>query len=306
MGISAVNLWSWYPVVASTDLQAGGVMPATLHGERLVVWRSREGRFGVWNDRCPHRGMSLSLGATIGDLLVCPYHGWEFGSDGNCRRIPAHPAVTPSRGARVRVYPALEASGYIWACLGEPASAQPEYGPIGDDAVLRPVRSMHVRADAEAVALVLLSHPLTAHAERTPAGPAQCQRNGDTLTVTHAAESGPAICRVRLGSPPIVVCTLGGADRPLTYAALVQPTDENTAVIHLALLGDGTSDATLAARLALNAALVRLRDKMPVLAQSSLLPELHDIIPDLIQPAAAGTPWKGLDDGENNRPNRTQ
>jgi nitrite reductase/ring-hydroxylating ferredoxin subunit len=301
MVISAVNLWSWYPLVASSDLQPGAVMPAMLHGERLVVWRSRKKQIGVWNDRCPHRGMSLSFGATIDEKLVCPYHGWEFGSDGNCRRVPAHPALTPSRAARARVYPAIETSGYVWACLGEPASAQPEYGLLVNSALL-PIRSMHVRADAETVALILLSHPLTAHAERTPAGPAECRREGDTLTVTHAGENGPAICCVQLGLPPIVVGELDVASGPLSYAALVQPTGENSAVIHLALLGDGKQGA----RLALNGALVRLRDRIPVLAQSILLPELHDVISDPTQPAAMDVISRGLDHGENNRPSRAQ
>jgi phenylpropionate dioxygenase-like ring-hydroxylating dioxygenase large terminal subunit len=126
MTIIAVNPWSWYPIVASRDLQAGAGVPAMLHSERLVVWRSGQGRLCIWNDRCPHRSMSLSLGSTIGEMLVCPYHGWEFGSDGNCRRIPAHPTLTPSRAARVRVYPVTEEANYVWACLGEPASTRPE------------------------------------------------------------------------------------------------------------------------------------------------------------------------------------
>jgi nitrite reductase/ring-hydroxylating ferredoxin subunit len=295
MRISAVNLWSWYPVVASSDLQAGAVMPAMLHGERLVVWRSREGRIGVWNDRCPHRSMSLSLGATTGETLVCPYHGWEFGSDGNCRRIPAHPALTPSRAARARVYPAIEASNYVWACLGEPASANPEYGLIAR-LVLQPIRSMHVRADVETVALILLSHPLAAHAERPPKEPADCQIDGGILAVTHVGESGHAICRVRLGLPSIVVCQPDPAAGSSAYAALVQPTGEDTAVIHLALLGSGTQ----AARLALNSALVRLRHRMPALAHSALLLKLRDAIAGSAQPAPMNVMSKGFDDDENN------
>jgi nitrite reductase/ring-hydroxylating ferredoxin subunit len=300
MSISAVSLWSWYPIVASKDLQAGAVMPAMLHGERLVVWRSREGRLGIWNDRCPHRSMSLSLGSTIGEILVCPYHGWEFGPDGNCRRIPAHPATAPSRAARARVYPTVEVSGYVWACLGEPASAQPECGLLAS-AVPSPIRSMHVGVDAETVALILLSHPLTTRAEQTPAAPA-CQLDGDTLTVTHARESGSATCRVQLGLPSIVVCKLDIAGEPLSYAGLVQPTGENTACVHLALLGERTQ----AARLALNGALSRLRDRMSVLAQSGPLLELRDVLADSGQPAAMSVTSKGIDHGKNNRPSRAQ
>ncbi len=271
--------WSWYPLVASNDLQAGAVMPAMLHGERLVVWRSRTGRIGVWNDRCPHRSMSLSLGATTGEALVCPYHGWEFGSDGNCRRIPAHPALTPSRAARARVYPAVEASNYVWACLGEPASAQPECGLTGG-LVPHPIRSVHVRADAETAALVLLSHPIAPSGERTSTAPAEWRLDGDVLAVTHVSDGGQSTCRARLPLPSMVVCQSGPVGGSLTYAALVQPTSEDTAVIHLAMLGDGTQ----AARLALNRALVRMRRRMPELAHSASLLELRDAISGSAEP----------------------
>lgn len=300
MNITAVNLWSWYPIVASKDLQAGAVMPATLHGERLVAWRSREGRLGIWNDRCPHRSMSLSLGSTLGELLVCPYHGWEFGTDGNCRRIPAHPATTPSRAARARVYPAIEAFDYVWACLGEPASTQPECELL-EGATLSPIRSMHVQADAETCAVILLSHPLTARAEHTPASPA-CRLDDETITVTYDGESRSATCRVQVGRPPIVVCNLDVAGEPVRYAALVQPTGEDTAAVHLALVGD----ASLRARPALNDALARLRDAMPALAQSVLLPGMNDVLAASGQLAARPVMSKGHDHGENNRSGRTQ
>jgi hypothetical protein len=162
-----------------------------------------------------------------------------------------------------------------------------------------PIRSMHVCADAETVALILLSHPLTAHAERTPAGPAEYHLDGDTLTVAHAGDSGPAICRVRLGLPPIVVCKLDAVGEPLTYAVLVQPTGENTAVIHLALLDEGKPMV----RLALNGALLRLRDRIPALAQSILLPELQDVLAATVQPAVLS---KGFHHGEDNRSSRAQ
>lgn len=297
MSISPVNPWTWFPIVASKDLHAGAVLPATLHGERLVAWRSNEGRVGVWNDRCPHRSMSLSLGSTLGDVLVCPYHGWEFGADGNCRRIPAHPATTPSRAARARVYPSIEASGYVWACLGEPASPQPDCGLLAG-ATLSPIRAMHVRADAETVALILLSHPLGARPEQALPAPA-CRLDGDTLSVTHAGEAESAVCRVRVGLPPIVACQMVIAGEALAYAGLVQPTGEDSAVIHLAQLGERNQ----AARLALNAALSRLRSAMPTLTQSVLLPELRDVLTD---PAAISVMSKGPDHGENSRSSRAQ
>jgi len=104
------------------------------------------------------------------------------------------------------------------------------------------------------------------------------------------------ICRVRLGLPSIVVCQPDPAAGSSTYAALVQPTGEDTAVIHLALLGSGSQ----AARPALNSALVRLRHRMPALAHSALLLKLRDAIAGSAQPASMNVMSKGPDDDENN------
>ena len=69
-----------------------------------------ERRDGVhaWKDLCVHRGSKLSLG-TISQrsgqaCLVCPYHGWEYNSAGQCVRMPAHPEQTPPARAHVESY----------------------------------------------------------------------------------------------------------------------------------------------------------------------------------------------------------
>ena len=249
MKIRLANPWSWYPVVAAVDLRPGAVMPALLHGERLVVWRSQEGRVGVWNDRCPHRSMSLSFGATIGETLVCPYHGWEFRADGHCSRIPAHPDLAPSRAARARVYPALEAHGYVWACLGEPAAATPAY-PTLDGLSLHPVRSLHLGIDAGQAATILLSQPLLRDTETTAAAPSD---EADALSVAHRDAHGRTVFRTRLEFPSLVV----GSHDTVSYVALIQPTGAASSAVHLASTGE-PGDA-----LALNAALVRLRRGLP-------------------------------------------
>src|ERR1700678_2185503 len=153
--IKTRNPWSWYAVASSQDLLAGKIMQTILNGEKLVLWRARDGRASAWSDRCPHRGMRLSLGATHGESLICPYHGWTFGIEGNCHHIPAHPNLSPSRAARARIYPSAEENGYIWVCLGEPSSSRPPAV-----AEMSPVRTMHVAIDTDVAMAVLLACPL--------------------------------------------------------------------------------------------------------------------------------------------------
>ena len=71
---------SWFPVARSCDLDTP--QPATLLGVKLVVYRDKQGRVAVQSRRCPHRGGDLSRGEVHASSIACPYHGWEFASDG--------------------------------------------------------------------------------------------------------------------------------------------------------------------------------------------------------------------------------
>ncbi|GAA0822419.1 Rieske 2Fe-2S domain-containing protein [Streptosporangium amethystogenes subsp. fukuiense] len=92
----------------------------TCLGQDFVIWRKRDGSVACLSDLCVHRGGALSMGKVVEDRVVCPYHGWEYESDGACMKIPANP---PGRGipkkARVDAYPVVEKYGMVWAFLGD-------------------------------------------------------------------------------------------------------------------------------------------------------------------------------------------
>ena len=73
----------------------------------------------VWEDRCPHRGMRLSYGYVRADRIACLYHGWQYGTDGHCLRIPAHPEIKPPPSIMVWRHSCREALGLIFAHFGE-------------------------------------------------------------------------------------------------------------------------------------------------------------------------------------------
>jgi nitrite reductase/ring-hydroxylating ferredoxin subunit len=89
-------------------------MPVCVDGIELALWRSASGRLAAWADRCPHRGMRLSHGFVRGEALSCIYHGWSYGAEGQCLRIPAHPDLTPPEAIRVPVYHAMERGAVVW------------------------------------------------------------------------------------------------------------------------------------------------------------------------------------------------
>ena len=82
----------WHPVAYAHELKDAPAA-ATLLGEAVVVWRTRDGRAHAMRDLCIHRGTALSLGWVADDCLVCPYHAWRYDASGACVRIPQSAAV---------------------------------------------------------------------------------------------------------------------------------------------------------------------------------------------------------------------
>ncbi|HLG69704.1 MAG TPA: aromatic ring-hydroxylating dioxygenase subunit alpha [Chloroflexota bacterium] len=129
-------LHCWHPVARSEDVRDKPVA-ARLLDQPLALWRSGD-RISAFYDLCIHRGTPLSLGWVSDCQLVCAYHGWHYGPDGACTRIPSLP---PERGiptkARARAFPVQERYGFVWVCLGEPRSDIPALPPEVGDASYR-------------------------------------------------------------------------------------------------------------------------------------------------------------------------
>ena len=122
----------WLPVAEVKDLEAKNPLAARLLGEDIVIWQM-DGQVQAWQDLCIHRGAKLSRGKVAEGCLVCPYHGWTYGADGRCVRIPAHPEQTPPAKARVKTYRAQIKYGLIWVTFGEPTHDIPTFPEWEDD-----------------------------------------------------------------------------------------------------------------------------------------------------------------------------
>lgn len=102
-----------------------------LLGERVALFRTEDG-VHAFKDLCIHRGAALSLGCVKNGQLVCPYHAWEYNTDGECTKIPQLPETQaiPAK-ARATVYACQERYGLIWVNLSgnqdAPLFALPEY-----------------------------------------------------------------------------------------------------------------------------------------------------------------------------------
>src|SRR5581483_10234734 len=113
----------WYVAALDHELIDGKLLSRMILGEHLLLYRGESGKVFALNDRCPHRGALLSKGRLEGDNVRCMYHGIQFGGTGKCLQIPGQAMIPPK--LRVRSYPVVERSHFIWIWMGEADKADP-------------------------------------------------------------------------------------------------------------------------------------------------------------------------------------
>jgi len=121
----------WVPLTVSVKLVANGrPIPIRVFGENFVAFRAGDGRVGVFDEACPHRGASLLLARNEDNALRCIYHGWKYSVTGRCVEVPTEPRNPEAfcRTVPLKHYPAREAAGVVWAWFGSgPAKQFPDF-----------------------------------------------------------------------------------------------------------------------------------------------------------------------------------
>jgi hypothetical protein len=152
--------------------------------------------------------MKLSFGFVRGDHIACLYHGWQYGNNGRCRYIPAHPDLEVPETIRVPSYGLTEQGGMIWTSL----NGDPPFPPMPAEARNAvPVRSVYLRCEREAVAFAVEESPFAPFA------------GGDAVR--------PAF---KTASEGLWVVT-GGGD---TLLIGVQPVARGRTALHIAIAGE--------------------------------------------------------------------
>ena len=119
----------WLPVLLSEELPEpdGEPLQVRLLGETFVAFRDTNGRVGVLDENCPHRGASLAYARNEECGLRCIYHGWKVDAAGRVVDMPTEPPTSTFRDRlRHPAYPVVEAGDVIWTYLG-PSEIQPDF-----------------------------------------------------------------------------------------------------------------------------------------------------------------------------------
>ena len=227
----------WFPVCRSEEAVPRHIVHTALLGRELAIWRSDDGIVNAWENRCPHRGVRLTVGTNLGNALKCRYHGWIFESgSGQCVERPAHPGERPPALVRVRPFPCVEEHEYVWTRLRGDGDGDrgPAVGPAPPTFTLR---SIHVRACAATVAESLARH----------------------------ARNTPAVSRVEAADPYVVHAVDPQAGSTWYF---LQPVTDAETVIHAALADAPSSADRLAVLRRRNHRLRAVRDAIETRASS--------------------------------------
>jgi len=136
---------SWYLAALSADLKRGQQFRELILNQPTVLGRTAAGEAFALRDVCPHRAVPLSAGQQVERdgkaALQCPYHGWEFGTDGVCSNVPSLTDDAPYDTSKIKVrrYPVHEANGAVFIFVaknarfdGVPDAPPPDFGPLPD------------------------------------------------------------------------------------------------------------------------------------------------------------------------------
>jgi phenylpropionate dioxygenase-like ring-hydroxylating dioxygenase large terminal subunit len=187
----------WY-AVGRSDAIGKRPLLVKLFATDIVIFRDDRGKLAALDNKCPHRGASLSLGEVRGDCLRCSYHAWVFDGQGVCKDIPANGAPVSSNRFNTGYLPVQERYGHVFVFLGEgdpeegfPLPNVPEFdhledwGVIFGDSVWKtdPTRSIENLLDFSHTAVV---HKSFGNPEKPEVPPYQVHRTETSATATVA------------------------------------------------------------------------------------------------------------------------
>ena len=119
----------WLPVLLAEELPENDCPPVRVKilSERLIAFRDSDGRYGLMDEFCAHRGVSLWFGRNEECGLRCAYHGWKYDVTGQCVEVPSEPPESNfAKNVKLRSYPVVRVGDILWTYMGDPAKQPPQ------------------------------------------------------------------------------------------------------------------------------------------------------------------------------------
>jgi phthalate 4,5-dioxygenase oxygenase subunit len=119
----------WMPALLAEELPDNDCPPVRvkLLSERLLAFRDSQGRCGLIDEFCAHRGVSLWFGRNEDCGLRCSYHGWKYDVTGQCTEVPSEPEESGfAQKIKLKNYPLIELGGVLWTYMGPPETQPPQ------------------------------------------------------------------------------------------------------------------------------------------------------------------------------------
>src|SRR5215211_5403247 len=113
----------WLPALHAEELAENDAPPVRVKilSERLIAFRNSEGRYGLIDEFCAHRGVSLWFGRVEECGIRCAYHGWKYDVNGQCLEVPSEPENSNfARKVKLTSYPLVKVGDILWTYMGDP------------------------------------------------------------------------------------------------------------------------------------------------------------------------------------------
>ena len=102
----------WYAIERADLLQPGELKTKRFAGQDVIVFRTESGKAAVMDAYCPHMGAHFGHGGcVVGEGVKCPFHSFEFDTNGKCTKTGYGSEPPPK--ANAGTYPVQEVNGLI-------------------------------------------------------------------------------------------------------------------------------------------------------------------------------------------------
>ena len=84
----------WVNIAKTSEIEPGQNIVVKFNGENIAIFNTGKEFYAI-NNTCPHQGGPLNEGTPAGEVVTCPWHGWQYNLKSGC------PITTPN----LRTYP---------------------------------------------------------------------------------------------------------------------------------------------------------------------------------------------------------